>query len=93
MGVHHPPSLQSALSYPQPLPHPQVGPTGDDEMVAVSEVLLEEKGEPASKRARRGTQTKEGARKLATENKRKERERKRVRELGKDKTSDDEVEL
>ena len=93
LGVHHPPSLQSKLTYPQPIPLPQVGPTGDDKMVSVSEVLLEEKGEPASKRARRGTQTNEGARKLAADRKRKQRERERIRDQGKDKTSDDEVEL
>ena len=39
------------------------------------------------------TQTNEGARKLAAERKRKQRERERIRELGKDKTSDDDVEL
>jgi len=73
------------MGVPQPLPAPKAGPSGSVTMVASSVLALGAVPAPADasqlpKRARRGTQTKEGARKLAPGIKKRERERKRARE-------------
>ena len=77
--VHKPPSLESNLGQAHPLPAPQVGPTGAHEMVSMSHVEICAVQAPVRPRAKRGTQTEEGRRRLAADRQRKKRGNKKAR--------------
>ena len=85
-SVYRPPSLETDLRVPLPLPAPQVGPSGSGGMVAAAVLALGPLEVPDNvgqqpKRARRHTQTPEGKRQVAAEKKRRQRAQKRGRDL------------